>query len=149
MIDEPTIIEITIPGRPRQQDRPRVAPQGGFVYKSRKQKQKEAEFVDLVCDALGGRPREVIPAGVPIEITVVSRFEIPKSRRKDLRTGDPHTQKPDADNLTKFVKDCLNGLIWHDDAQVYAEFATKLWTENDPDTIVTIRPRYDMAAKGI
>lgn len=149
MIDEPTIIEITIPGRPRHQERPRVARHGGYVYKSKKQRENEAEFIGLVLQALDGRPRDVIPANVPVELSAIYHFVIPKSKRKHLRTGDPHTPKPDTDNLTKFVKDCLNGLIWHDDAQVYTEFAVKLWTEEDADTIITIRPRYDIAVNSI
>lgn len=30
-----------------------------------------------------------------------------------------HTIKPDADNVQKIVKDSMNGIVYHDDAQVY------------------------------
>ena len=30
----------------------------------------------------------------------------------------PHAQRPDADNLEKFLNDALNGIVWNDDCQI-------------------------------
>lgn len=39
-------------------------------------------------------------------------------------------QKPDGDNLLKNISDSLNGIIWHDDAQVVKFECEKLWSED-------------------
>jgi len=49
-----------------------------------------------------------------------------------------HTKKPDADNCLKFVKDCLNGIVWHDDAQVACVKAMKVLADK-PMTKITVR----------
>jgi len=44
---------------------------------------------------------------------------ITKKALADIAAGNmQHTKKPDLDNMVKFVKDCLNGEVWHDDSQV-------------------------------
>ena len=43
--------------------------------------------------------------------------------------NDPHTAKPDIDNLVKPVLDALKGIeVFKDDGQVYKVFAQKYWT---------------------
>ena len=59
----------------------------------------------------------------PVEIEVTSFFVPAKSWAKWKRDAAtmgtfPHTQKPDADNLVKIIKDALTGVVWRDDAQV-------------------------------
>ncbi len=49
-----------------------------------------------------------------------------------------HTKRPDLDNCVKFVKDCLNGIVWWDDSQVYEVHAKKIYDEN-PRTYIIIR----------
>jgi Holliday junction resolvase RusA-like endonuclease len=53
----------------------------------------------------------------------------------------PHTCKPDLDNLVKAIKDCLSGLVWHDDAQVCYMSCAKLYVASgdSPGASVTIR----------
>lgn len=48
-----------------------------------------------------------------------------------------HTKKPDLDNLIKAVKDALNGIVWHDDSQVFLVTAEKIYTER-PRTFIEI-----------
>lgn len=48
-----------------------------------------------------------------------------------------HTKRPDLDNLIKFVKDCLNGVVYQDDSQVFSIQAEKRYSE-DPKTEVFI-----------
>ena len=40
----------------------------------------------------------------------------------------PHTQRPDGDNLEKFVNDALRGLIWADDSQIVWLLRSKTYT---------------------
>lgn len=49
---------------------------------------------------------------------------IPKSRRKELKDGDPHRQKPDLDNLVKAVLDALHD----DDSHIWDGRFSKRWS---------------------
>jgi Holliday junction resolvase RusA-like endonuclease len=68
----------------------------------------------------------------------LSHYGTGKNRNK-LKSASPewHSKKPDLDNLVKFVKDCLNGIAWKDDAQVVTLAATKKYDEN-PRTMIEI-----------
>ena len=74
----------------------------------------------------------------PVKLGVVFRFQIPKSRKKALREGDPHTQRPDCDNCQKAILDGLNQIAWHDDAQVAEISVRKAWTRGEPGAEVEI-----------
>ena len=61
--------------------------------------------------------------GVPLSVTLRFGLPVPKSFTKkkcrQIETGELwHTVKPDCDNLTKSILDALNGVAWHDDAQI-------------------------------
>jgi len=74
----------------------------------------------------------------PIQMDLIFVFPIPKSR-KDLNPGDYHIQKPDRDNLMKFVKDALGeipakgrrakvpSLFYKDDCQICAGPTHKIY----------------------
>lgn len=76
----------------------------------------------------------------PIGIILKFHHGIPVSRRKKLKDGDLHSQKPDLDNNIKSV---LDGLGKHqraalaNDCQISWLLATKLWT-NLPRTEIVI-----------
>lgn len=64
-------------------------------------------------------------------------------RNKDkLKESAPvfHTVKPDLDNLIKFVKDALNGVYWRDDSCISTVISRKVYTNDSPKTIITIKP---------
>jgi Endodeoxyribonuclease RusA len=65
-------------------------------------------------------------------------FEIPQSRKKSLREGDWHTQRPDLDNCYKSVLDCANQILWADDCVVTAMTAAKRWTKGMPRVEVKV-----------
>jgi Holliday junction resolvase RusA-like endonuclease len=54
-----------------------------------------------------------IAAGIPVSLTIVAEFTKARTSRLQAPTG-----KPDWDNLAKIISDALNGLAWHDDAQI-------------------------------
>ena len=61
-------------------------------------------------------------------------FPRPKSHytsKRVLRKGAPryHVQKPDTDNLAKFVLDSLNGVYYKDDCQIVELAITKAWVD--------------------
>ncbi len=57
-----------------------------------------------------------------------------------------HTQKPDLDNLEKFILDCANGILYNDDSQIISIKSSKQWSEN-PRTEIKIMRKEDMDIK--
>ena len=82
------------------------------------------------------------PRGVPVHVKMDFYKAEPQKRPKYLPKwveGIPFVVKPDIDN-SKHVLDGLNGVAWHDDAQVVTEFKRKhdrLGVRHDK-TVVTI-----------
>ncbi len=56
-------------------------------------------------------------------LLIVEHFRMPigssvmPKRRQEL-DGYPHTSRPDADNIEKFLNDALKGVLWGDDASI-------------------------------
>lgn len=71
--------------------------------------------------------------GKPVAIRIVARFLPPKSVSKKRRLGmlegrEFPLKKPDMDNIIKVVQDALNGVAYHDDAQVMYTAAKKVYS---------------------
>jgi Holliday junction resolvase RusA-like endonuclease len=142
MTEPKNILLIEVPGIPVAKKRPRFARRGKHVVTYSTQKREERTWRLLAGNQL---PR--IPLDGPVSVEV--RFYLPYPR-VDYGTGrnadklkiraidKPHTVKPDLDNLIKFAMDCLNGEAWVDDKQVVLLWATKLYTDGDPRTLVAI-----------
>lgn len=128
------MIVITIDGEPRPQQRPRFAMRGSFVqtYKSKRQKEDEETFIGK----LGEHEGLFFEKDTPLDVDIT--FVMP--RRKSKSRWAEHTSKPDLDNLVKFVFDCLNGRVWHDDAQVCSIDALKTYGD-EPRTEIKISVR--------
>lgn len=65
------------------------------------------------------------PGHVPVTITIHCTMPAPRRRPAwcpkalwELLDGIPFVRKPDYDNVAKEHTDALNGVAWHDDAQV-------------------------------
>lgn len=89
------------------------------------------------------RDFKVLEKGTPVIMECCFCFPIPQSASHKKRTMMreqiiKHTKKPDLDNLLKFVKDCLNSSVWHDDSQVVHVEAIKEYSDN-PRTTITIQ----------
>jgi len=66
----------------------------------------------------------------PLKMAVIFQFQKPKSWSKTKKENAYwHTQRPDADNLLKSIKDAYNGLVFEDDAQVCIVEVKKIWGE--------------------
>lgn len=88
----------------------------------------------------GMNPETFIFKGA-IRVVVTAYFPVAESRRKGkhaLFEGQPHTQKPDADNILKNVCDALSSVAWHDDCSVYEKLVTKRWTYQAPRCVVEV-----------
>ena len=71
----------------------------------------------------------------PLKIHIRAFFEIPKSysnfKRAKCLTGEIRpTVKPDTDNISKNIKDALNGIAYPDDKQIVSETVEKFYAEN-------------------
>ena len=119
--------QITIMGKPITKKRPRFFRRGDFVGTYNEQETEEGRWMLEVKQYIDAQ----IPAGTPIALRCYFYFEIPKSMSKKRRAAAMHTSRPDLDNLVKFVKDCLNGLAWHDDSQVVSLIAKKFYDHED------------------
>jgi Holliday junction resolvase RusA-like endonuclease len=61
------------------------------------------------------------PLTGPLFVLTHFVFPAPASKKPVHRKAYhqmPHAQKPDADNLEKFLNDALNGIVWNDDCQI-------------------------------
>ncbi len=135
-------VELEIPGVPVAKKRPRFSTRGKFPVAYNDQRREESAWRACASSALARAKVTMlpIPAGVPVDLKIDFHMPVPKSmsRKKQERSlGSPHTKKPDADNLVKFVKDCLNGIAWHDDSQVWQVFARKIYGP-EPKTRITL-----------
>lgn len=138
-----------IDGDPVGKGRPRVT-RRGITYTPAKTKHYEAWVVASYSQALreqGQRQEDVfIEKGKKIGIVINALYPIPKSYSKkrinSIVMGNEHpTKKPDLDNIIKIILDALNGVAFHDDAQIVELRASKGYAmEKDEEgkVIVTI-----------
>lgn len=81
---------------------------------------------------------------VPLLVDLTFRMPIPKSTskkvREQMKQGEMHhMRRPDIDNLSKFYLDCMNELVFSDDAQIWTLYARKVYSSY-PSTLIRIRP---------
>lgn len=84
---------------------------------------------------------------LPLALDLVFFMPIPKSssslKKRQMANGViGHQKKPDLDNLIKFVLDCLNGLLFRDDAQIGEIRAKKIYSQK-PGTLIRAFPLSD------
>ena len=127
---------IEIPGKPQPKQRPRLG-YGGKAY-TPEPTQAFEKRVKHHAKMAGATP-----VSGPVHVDITSVFSMPKSLakyRKAALDGQPHTNRPDLDNLVKSVLDGLNGVAFDDDAQVHSVSARKIWSADcgEGKTIVRI-----------
>ena len=132
------MIEIVVPGKPIAKKRPRFARRGKYTAVINDQETEGGKFIIQCLQQLNGEK----PLEGPIALHCCFYMPIPKSTSKKKRALmidglEHHTKKPDVDNLVKFVADCLNSIAWHDDRQIVAIRATKIYA-NDPKTEIFV-----------
>lgn len=133
-------MRIIIPGVPIPKARPRFA--RGRVYNI--QKKEEDAFAWQVMKQLDPWPAgQCRPLICPVLMSYEFVMPIPKStskkRRKAMLSGEiRHVVTPDVSNLLKFAEDCLIGLLYADDKQIWSSREIKRYGEN-PRTIITVR----------
>lgn len=81
--------------------------------------------------------------GKGFSVYMDAAFLIPKSYSKKKRqqaiNGEiKPKKKPDCDNIIKGALDALNGILWHDDAEVTTSFLTKYYTNSKEGLSITV-----------
>ncbi|MBL6911106.1 MAG: RusA family crossover junction endodeoxyribonuclease [Pirellulales bacterium] len=132
---DPYQSEITIPGEPVPQSRPRVTRNGGVYYHRR---------IVLYRNSVAQAARA---AGVPLRTGVLSLalefvFTRPKNHR--LKSGalsknaTPRPTRCDVDNLAKGIFDALEGCAFNNDSQVAELFVRKRWADENETAFTSV-----------
>ena len=137
------MIEIEIDGEPISWQRP--------AHRSFRSNDKNITVVydkqkhdkEMVRWQIKGQMKEEILT-VPLLIDLTFRMPIPqatsKKVREQMKQGEVHhMRRPDIDNLSKFYLDCMNELVFADDAQICTLYARKVYSSY-PSTLIRIRP---------
>ena len=129
------MIIITIPGDPVAQQRPRFSRRLGRAFNP--QADVDNCITWHIASQWGGRE----PLDGPVELDITFHMKLPASTSKKKRAslqGQPCLKKKDLDNLIKKYLDCANGILFHDDGQVWSITARKVW-DVEGKTVVVIR----------
>mgnify|MGYP002514995471 CR=1 FL=1 len=122
-------IGFTVPGKPRGKGRPRFSG-SGRAYTDR----DTVAYEDKVVACYRERYRTCLFEEGAVHIAITAYYPIPKSATKKMRLAMESNQvlpckKPDVDNVAKIVLDALNGIAFHDDAQVCRLTVEKFYGE--------------------
>jgi len=146
---DPCQSEITVPGEPVPQSRPRVTRNGGVYYHRR-----IVLYRNSVAQA--ARAAAVPLRNGPLSLSIEFVFIRPKNHR--LKSGalsknaTPRPTRSDVDNLAKGIFDALEGYAFQNDAQVCELFVRKRWAEQNESAfthivICEIEPPPDVLTK--
>lgn len=133
--------QFTVPGEPVGKGRPRISTVHGFVMTF--SPEKTVDFETMVAWEFRHQCRDAwFEQGVHVGIRVDAYMGIPKSaarkKRQLMLTGEIRpAKKPDASNILKAVEDGLNGVAYHDDAQI-VEAEVRKYYSDDPRTEITL-----------
>jgi len=126
----------TVPGLPIGKGRPKFT-RTGHTYTP----EKTRTYEDKVRLCWKTQIGQTFPAGVPILVSGVAYFPIPKrtSQKKAAELeGAFHLKRPDTDNLVKAVLDALNGHAYPDDSAVMLGLWHKVYTNGAPRVEITL-----------
>lgn len=144
------MIILTISGEPISWKRPGFNKKTGGIYDQQRDEKERVRW-----QMRSQYKKE--PLSCPVSVDIVCYFPIPlatsRAKRNQMLQGEiTYMIKPDCDNLAKHLLDCMNGVLYKDDAQVWKLTVTKLYSD-DPRTTLTIAPRWkkdmDIVCDGI
>lgn len=103
---------------------------------SAKSRRETAEWIDLIIDSATGVMMERDRGLVIRPVRLGMRFMLYRAAKET--PGYPHTKMPDLDKLARLVLDALTGIVYADDSQVAAIYASKVYAAKNNDTGVII-----------
>lgn len=122
---------------PVPQLRPRVSSLGGYVrvYDPPKVKQFKSLLRSLAVNQYS-RPPMLGPLSVSLTFYRPVQSSISRSEReRRLSNESKPVVKPDTDNYIKSTLDALNGVLWHDDAQIVKLTGEKRYSDKPKITV--------------
>lgn len=120
--------------RPRVSSRPCIR-----VYDPPKVKQFKRILRSLAVDQYS-RPPLIGPLSVSLTFYRPVQSSISQSEReRRLSNKSKPVVKPDTDNYIKATLDALNGVLWHDDAQIVKITGEKRYSDH-PKITVSVKP---------
>lgn len=133
------MIPIQIFGEVFSQQRPRFARVGNHVKTYDPQKKEKDQYRWQIKSQFRNDP-----LGVPVCVIIKFFLPIPKAtsrvkKREMIADVFHHQKKPDIDNLAKFVLDCMNGIVFKDDSQIYRLYLEKMYAQ-DEGILILIDP---------
>lgn len=138
------VIYFAVPGEPKGKGRPRLG-RSGHAYTPH----DTVAYENLVKLSFREEYPDHVPleSGVKVSTTIRAYYPIPKSaskkKRMDMAMGYVRpTKKPDCDNIAKIVCDALNGIVYHDDSQIYELTVIKKYSDTPR---VTVRMEWEDA----
>lgn len=124
-----------IHGNPVPCQRPRVARTGGvWDPKAAEKKRIRSEISEILEETEGYVP---FLKGAPVQVRMYFYCALSQKGLRKHKDPTPHVKKPDLDNLAKTYLDCMNGLVWHDDAQV-VQLAVHKYISPNPRTEIHV-----------
>ncbi len=135
------MIIFTIDGEPKGKGRPRFT-KSGNTYTPK----ETSEYETLAAIAYKSKSKgEYFDKDVQIRMVIVAYYSIPKTVSKKkceqmVLTEIRPQKKPDLDNVIKIIMDALNGVAYHDDAQIVSVEAHKFYS---------LHPRVEVAVGSI
>jgi Holliday junction resolvase RusA-like endonuclease len=109
------MLAFEIPGEPVGKARPRFLRKTGLAYTPKKTESYENRVAAAAQHAMANNE----PWTGPVKLECRAVYLHPQSWSAKKKAGaDWKTSKPDADNILKIVKDAMNKIVFHDDAQV-------------------------------
>lgn len=99
---------------------------------------KQSDFMGTVQMYASQAMRGLALLDGPLSLTIEASYVVPASWSKKKRAAAVwKASKPDADNISKLVKDALNNVVWIDDAQVACLHVEKRYGER-PGMVVRV-----------
>lgn len=115
---------VSIPMTLVPKDRPRgrvVTPRGKRPFVQMYTPAKTVKAEQFIAERFWIESGLKDPFEGPVTVQLVFHMPIPSSwskKRQKEAVGQPHTSRPDLDNLVKTVLDALNGFLYRDDSQI-------------------------------
>ena len=125
--------EFEIPGKPIAKKRAKYTSRGKFVQVYNPSRKDQGGVISVIHSEWRSSPI----AG-PVELHIVFHMPIPCSwskRKQERSVGLPHITKPDKDNLDKFLFDCMSGIVYADDKQIWNGSSKKIYSTNPRTTV--------------
>jgi len=133
--------KFAVPGKPSGKGRPRhsAGPATRHVYSP-----DVGSFQARVAAFAAQADPTCFEGAVQVTIRVERRMPTSWSKkRRKAALGCPATGKPDVANVIASVHDGLNGIGYHDDAQVAYTALRRIWSEQDVTMIVVREVGYE------